>query len=458
MWQTFLEAIKGKPRDYTEGPVGRAVVLLGIPMVLEMLMESVFAVTDIFVVGRLGPDATATIGLTESMLTIIYTVALGLSIGAMAMMARRVGEKDDEGASNTAVQVIALGVLVSLVLGAFGVAFAPELLALMGAEPDVVAYATPYMRVMFGGNAAILFLFLGNAVFRGAGDGTIAMRSLFLANGLNVVLAPCFVYGLLFFPEMGVTGAAVATTLSRGIGAAYSLSHLFHGGGRVKVHRRHLALHPEIMMRMVKLSGSGMFQIFIATASWVGLVRVVSTFGSEAVAAYTIGIRIVLFALFPTFGLSNAAATMVGQSLGAGKPDRAEAAVWQAGLYNFFFLGSMGAVFLAFAPSIVSWFTTAPAVHAWAVSCLRYVSCGFLLYAYGIVISQSFNGAGDTWTPTKLNFFVFWLFEIPAAYLLAVTLGMGPRGVFLAVTLAFSALAVASAVVFRRGHWKTQTV
>jgi putative MATE family efflux protein len=458
IWHTFVEAVRGAPRDYTEGSISKAVILLGIPMVLEMLMESVFAVTDIFFAGRLGPNAIAVIGLTESLLTIVYTVAFGLSIGAMAMMARRVGEQDAEGASHTAVQVIALGVLVSVALGVAGVTFAPHLLKVMGAAPDLAAYGTPYMRVMFGGNAAILLLFLGNAVFRGAGDGTIAMRALWLANGLNLLLAPCFIFGLLFFPNLGVTGAACATTLSRGIGALYALSHLFRGQGRVKVERRHFALNADVMWKMVKLSASGMFQVFIATASWVGMVRVVSNFGSEAVAGYTIGMRIILFALFPAFGLSNAAATMVGQSLGAKKPERAEKAVWLAGFYNLAFLGAMGVLFLTFAPVIVGWFSDSGPVDSYATACLRTIACGFLFYAFGMVLTQSFNGAGDTWTPTLINFFVFWVFEIPAAYAFSTALRMGPQGAFLAVTLAFSALAVVSAVIFRRGRWKTQKI
>jgi putative MATE family efflux protein len=458
IWSLFIEAIQGTPRDYTEGSISKAVILLGIPMVLEMLMESVFAITDIFFVGHLGPHAIATIGLTESLLTIVYTVAFGLSIGAMAMMARRVGEHDFEGASNTAVQIVALGLFVSVIIGIIGVIFAPQLLEVMGASPEIIGTGTAYMRVMFGGNAAILMLFLGNAVFRGAGDGTIAMRSLWLANGLNLILAPCFVNGYLFFPKLGVTGAAWATTLSRGIGALYSLSHLFHGPGNVKVHRRHVVLHPLLMWRVIKLSASGTFQIFISTASWVGMVRVISNFGSEAVAGYTVGIRVMLFALFPAFGLSNAAATMVGQALGAKKPDRAEKAVWLAGWYNVAFLGTMGILFLIFAPLIIHWFTDDFVVHGYGVACLRTVSCGFLFYAFGMVLTQSFNGAGDTWTPTLINFFVFWVFEIPAAYFMSTVLGMGPQGVFTAVTVSFSALAVVSAILFRRGRWKTQRV
>lgn len=458
IWTTFIDAVKGTPRDFTQGSISTAVILLGIPMVLEMVMESVFAITDIFYVGRLGPNAIATIGLTESLLTIVYTVAFGLSIGAMAMMSRRVGEHDIEGAANTAVQVITLGLFVSALMAAVGVSFAPQLLKLMGASPEIVEYGSTYMQVMFGGNAAILILFLGNAVFRGAGDGTIAMRALFIANGLNLILAPCFVYGLLFFPKLGVTGAACATTISRGVGALYTLAHLFIGEGRVKLKRRHLILNLEVMWRILKLSASGTFQVFIGTASWVGMVRVVSLFGSDAVAGYTIGIRVMLFALFPAFGLSNAAATMVGQSLGAQKPERAEKAVWTAGLYNLGFLGFMGVLFLLFAPVIIGWFTQDQIVHDYAVACLRTVSCGFLFYAFGMVLTQSFNGAGDTWTPTLINFFVFWLFEIPAAYFFSTKLHMGPQGVFLAVTVAFSALAVVSAILFKRGRWKTQKV
>ena len=458
IWLLFIEAIHGAPRDYTEGSISRAVILLGIPMVLEMLMESVFAITDIYFVGGLGSNAIATIGLTESLLTIVYTVGFGLSIGATALMARRVGEQDFEGASNTAVQTIILGFLVSVAIGFGGVCLAPRLLEVMGGSTEVVSYGSPYIRVMFGGNVAILLLFLGNAVFRGAGDGTIAMRALWIANGLNLILVPCFVSGLLFFPQLGVTGAAVATTLSRGIGAVYALSHLFVGIGRIKIQRQHLVFLPSLMLRLLRLSGSGMIQVFIGTASWVGLVRVVSTFGSEAVAGYTVGFRIILFALFPAFGLGNAAATMVGQSLGAGKPERAEKSVWLAGAYNMVFLGCMGFLFLIFAPVIIHWFTQDPLVFSYATACLRTVSCGFLFYAFGMVITQSFNGAGDIWTPTLINFFVFWIFEIPLAYFLASVVGMGPQGVFLAVTFAFSVLAVVSAIVFRRGHWKTKKI
>lgn len=457
-WKVFLEAIHGSPRDYTEGSISKAVILLGIPMVLEMVMESIFAITDIFFVGKLGPHAIATIGLTESLLTVVYTIAFGLSIGATAMMARRVGEHDMDGAANTAVQILAIGAFTSVLIAIFGVIYTEDLLRLMGATEEVIAYGANYMKVMFGGNIVILLLFLANAVFRGAGDGAIAMRALWLSNGLNLILVPCFVYGFLFIPAMGVTGAGVATTIARGFGALYTISHMFKGEGRVKIHRRHFALHMDVISRILRLSGSGTFQVFIGMASWIGLVRVMSNFGSEAVAGYTIGFRIILFAIFPAFGLGNAAATMVGQALGAKKPERAEKAVWLAGFYNMIFLGVMGVLYVAFAPVIIGWFTDDMIVQGYAVACLRTVASGFLLYAFGMVITQSFNGAGDTWTPTFINLLCFWMIELPVAYTLAIPFGLGPQGVFWAVTISFTSLAVVSAIVFRQGKWKTKVV
>jgi putative MATE family efflux protein len=457
-WTAVREAVRGSRRyDYTAGPVGRAIILLAIPMVLEMLMESIFAVCDVFFVARLGADAVATVGLTESMLTIIYTVAIGLSIGATAMVARRIGEQDAEGAARTAVQVLALGLLVSLVLGATGMLLAPRLLTLMGASAGVVVHVN-YTRMMLGGCASVVLLFLINAVFRGAGDAAIAMRVLWLANAINIALGPCLIFGLGPFPKLGVTGAAVATTIGRGTGALFAFTRLWRTGGRVQLTRKTLRLEPTVMMRLVRLSGAGMLQVFIGMASWIGLIRLISTFGSDALAGYTIGMRIILFALLPSWGMSNAAATMVGQALGARKPDRAERAVWRAGLYNVCFLGTVGLLFVLFAGPITRLFTHEPNILLYATDCLRTIACGFLFYAYGMVLTQSFNGAGDTWTPTWLNFLVFWLWEIPLAYVLAKVAGLGPHGVFLAVTIAFSTLAVVSALLFRRGRWKTQRV
>jgi putative MATE family efflux protein len=457
-WPSIREAIRGSRQNYTEGPIGRAILMLAIPMVLEMVLESVFAVSDIFFVSRLGADAIATVGLTESMLATVYAVAMGLSIGAAATVARRIGEGDSDGAAHTAVQALALGIMFSFVLGVAGVLLAPSLLKVMGGSPAVVAIGSGFTRVMLGGNATILMLFLINAIFRGAGDAAIAMRVLWLANGINIVLGPMLIFGVGPFPELGVTGAAVATNIGRGIGAIYAISRLMRPGSRIAIHRRHLRLDPALMWRLVRLSASGSLQVFIGMASWLGLIRILASFGSAALAGYTIGLRIIVFALLPSWGLSNAAATMVGQGLGAGKPDRAERAVWMAGFYNMCFLGVTGIVFVVLAGPIVSLFTRDAAVSAYAVACLRIVAFGFLFYAYGMVVTQSFNGAGDTWTPTVINLFVFWLWEIPLAYVLAIVFKMGPRGVFYSMMIAFSTLALVSAAIFRRGRWKLKRV
>ncbi len=444
--------------DYTAGSIGQAILLLSVPMVLEMLMESVFAVVDVFFVAKLGAEAVATVGLTESMLTLIYAVAMGLGIGATALVARRTGEKDAEGAARSAVQVIALGLIVSLVLGACGALLAPRLLTLMGAQASVIQHGVNYTRVALGGNLVVMMLFLINAIFRGAGDAAIAMRVLWLANLINILLGPCLIFGLGPFPKLGVTGAAIATLIGRGTGALYAFSRLIRKGGRVSIGRRHLQIDLELMRRVLRLSASAAFQVFIGMASWIGLTRVLASFGSDALAGYTIGMRVILFALLPSWGMSNAAATMVGQALGAGKPERGERAVWLAGFYNMCFLGVVGLIFVVFARTIIGVFTSDPMVVPYGTDCLRIVACGFLFYAYGMVLTQSFNGAGDTFTPTIINLFVFWLWEIPLAYLLAFTFNFGARGVFLAMTIAFSTLAVTSAILFRRGHWKMRKV
>jgi putative MATE family efflux protein len=458
LWATVREAIRGSHQDYTEAPVGRAVILLAVPMVLEMLMESVFAVADVFFVGRLGADAVATVGITESLMTIIYAIAIGLSIGATATVARRIGEKDPDAAARAAVQSIALGLLMAAIIGGIGAAFAPELLRAMGASDDVVRTGAGFTRVMLGGSGGVLLLFLINAVFRGAGDAAIAMRVLWFANAINILLGPCLIFGLGPFPEMGVTGAGVATTIGRWSGVMYQMFHLTAGRGRVTVRAEHLRPQTPAMMTILRLSGVAMFQNFIATASWVGLVRILTGFGSAAVAGNTIGIRIIMFALLPSFGVSNAAATLVGQNLGAGKPERAEAAAWTAGRYNTMCLVVVSAIFLLFAPQLVRAFSSDPEVIPYGVQCLRIVAAGFLFYGYGMVLSMSFNGAGDTRTPTLINLFCLWCFEIPLAWALAHPLGFGPRGVFIAVAVAFSVLALVSAAIFRQGWWKTRRV
>ena len=456
-WSAIRESLAGSHRDYTEGDIGRAILLLAIPMVLELSLESVFAVVDVFFVSRLGADAVATVGLTESMLTIIYAVAMGLSVGAMATVARRIGEKNPDGAARAAVQAIGLGVIVSIPSGIVGALLAPRLLTLMGAGSGVLANSS-YTSIMLGMNGVILMLFLVNAVFRGSGDAAIAMRVLWIANAINICLDPCLIFGLGPFPRLGVTGASVATTTGRGIGVLVQLYWLWRGEGRVAIRREHVRFDPRVMLNMVRLSGSAVVQALVNTTSYVGLVRIIAGFGSNALAGYTIAIRMVIFAMLPSWGLSNAAATLVGQNLGAGKPDRAETSVWRTAFYNMLFLGVVGAFFLIFAPQLVSGFTRDPAVAPYAVRCLRVVSSGFLFYAYGLVLTQSFNGAGDTLTPTLLNLLCFWLFEIPLAYVLSRTLNVGPQGAFWAIAIAFSLLAVLSAVVFRRGRWKLKRV
>jgi MATE family, multidrug efflux pump len=455
-WDLVREGLRGTHQDYTTGPIARSLFLLAIPMVLETALESVFALVDVFFVSRLGPDAVATVGLTESMLVMVYTVAMGLSIGLTAVVARRIGEKDGDGAARAAVQGIALGLGVATIVAAVGILFAPRLLALMGASAAVQSLGAGYTRVMLGGSGTVLLLFLINAIFRGSGDATIAMRSLWLANAINIVLDPCLIFGLGPFPQLGVAGAAVATTIGRGTGVLYQLSQFRRRDGRVLIRRRHLALDPRVMANVLRLSGVATFQVLIATTSYVGLVRVVSSFGSSVLAGYTIAIRLLMFVLLPSWGLSNAAATMVGQALGAGQPDRAERSVRLAGKYNMLLLGLVSVVFLALAPQIVGTFSSDAKVLEQGVLALRTTAAGLLFYGYGMVLHQSFNGAGDTWTPTYLNLLCFWLLQIPLAWILSRRLGAW--GVYLAIPLAECILTVLSAMVFGRGGWKRQRV
>ena len=458
LWATLREAVRGSQIDYTTAPVGRAVIMLAVPMVLEMAMESVFAIVNVFWVARLGAQATATVGLTESMLTLIYTAAMGLSIGATALVSRRVGENDPSGASRAAGQSILLGILAAAAIAAIFAPMAPSLLRLMGASPDVIAGGSGYTRLMLGGNVTIVLLFLINAVFRGSGDAAVAMRVLWLGNAINLVLDPCFIFGLGPFPELGVTGAAVSTNIGRGTAVLYQLIILARASGRVRVALRDLAWDFAILKTVLRLSGSGTLQILIGTASYVGIVRIISLFGSSAVAGYTIGIRVIIFALLPAFGISNAAATMVGQNLGAKRPDRAEKAVWTAARYNMVCLGLVGLVFILLAEPIARLFTSEPDVLFEAVNCLRIVSLGFVFYGAGMVLTQAFNGAGSTWTPTIINLFVFWLWEIPLAWVLSSTLELGPGGVFIAMAIGYSSLAIVSGAIFRRGKWKEARV
>ena len=452
------EAVVGSQRDFTEGSIGPAIFLLAVPMVLEMMMESLFGIVNVFWVAHLGKEATATVGITESLLTMVFAVAMGLSMATTATVARRIGEKDHGGASVAAVQSIILGVVVSVPVGIVAIVFAPQLLQLMGASEGVIASGTGYTRLILGGNVVIMQLFIINAVFRGAGDASIAMRVLWIANVINLILDPCLIFGLGPFPKLGVTGSAIATTIGRGIGVLFQLWVLFGAKGRVKVNWRNFRLNVEIMVRLLRISLGGMFQFLVATASWLGLVRIVAVFGDAALAGYTVALRIILFAILPSWGMSNAAATLVGQNLGAGKPERAERSVWVTGFANMCFLGLVAITFVIFAEELIGIFTTDPAVVPYGVSCLRFISYGYIFYAYGMVMVQSFNGAGDTNTPTVINLCCYWLFQIPLAYCLAIPFGFGAKGVFVAITIAESLLAVVSVVVFRRGTWKTREV
>ena len=458
-WTVLREAFVGTTRDFTQGSIFAALVILAIPMILEMSMESLFAIVDTFFVSKLGAESIAVVGLTESVLALIYAVGVGLSIGATATVARRVGERDLDGAARTATHVVYLGVLVSLVMGAAGVIFAPNILRLLGAEPHVVELGIPFMRIMLGTNIVIVFLFLLNGVFRGAGDAAIALRVLIIANGLNIVFCPLFIFGVGFFPELGVTGAAVATVCGRGVGVAFAAWALFiRKNGRLPVRPEHWKFDPKLLWSLVSLSGTAVMQFLIATASWSGLVMIVAGFGSVAIAGYQIGLRVIIFVLLPAVGLANAAATLVGQNLGAGNPERAERSVWMAGGLNAALLGVAGLMFVLFADLVISIFTDDPAVAGYGRDCLKIVGYGYAFYGLGMVMESSFNGAGDTWTPTYLNFFIFWLFEIPLAYLLAYRFEFGPQGVFWAITLAFSLLAVSAALLFKRGKWKLKVV
>jgi len=452
------EAIRGSSRDFTVGPIGLAIFLLAVPMILEMSMESLFAVVDIFFVAKLGADSVAIVGLTESVMALIYAVAFGFAISATATVARRTGEGDATGAARSAAHVIYCGVIVSLVISSIGLIFAPQILQLLGAKEHIIVEGSRFMRIMVGGNAAVLFIFLLNAIFRGAGDAAIAMRVLILSNGLNMILSPCFIFGVGFFPELGVTGAAVGTTIGRSIGVLFAAWNLFRPGGRIHVDRESWRFDPSLLWKLIKLSATGVIQLLIATASWTALMPIMAGFGEVAIAGYVIALRVVMFALLPALGLSNAAATMVGQNLGAGRPERSEAAVWKAAWFNAAFYFGIGLVFLFLSHQIISIFTQEAEVLRYGTSALHIIAYGFAFYGLGMVLETAFNGAGDTWTPTYLNLFVFWIFEIPLAYLLAYRFQMGPDGVFWAITLAFSLLAVASGLIFKRGKWKLKKV
>jgi putative MATE family efflux protein len=458
IWSSIREALRGSHQDFTTGSLNRAILLLAIPMILEMVLESLFAVVDVFWVGRLGADAVATVGLTESLLSLIFAIGLGLSLSTTAMVARRIGEKDPAAAAVAGVQAIILGLTVSLLVGAPCVVYAPRLLGLMGASPQIIRVGSSYARIALGGGGVILMLFLNNAIFRGAGDAAIAMRLLWVSNVINLVLDPCLIFGWGPFPKLGVTGAALATFTGRSIGVLYQFYHLLRGTERIRILGNQIKVNFRVLLRLLRVSLTGILQFAIAHTSWIGLVRIVSIFGSAALAGYTIAIRILIFAILPSWGLSNAAATLVGQNLGAKQPERAQISVWRTGFYNMLFLGLIGVIFLLFATPIIRLFSNDPVVVPLAATCLRILSCGNIGYAYGMVMLQAFNGAGDTVTPTFVHFFGFWVLEIPLAYFLAISAQLGANGVYISIVVAEAAIAAAGILLFRRGRWKGQHI
>jgi putative MATE family efflux protein len=451
-------AVRGSDEDYTTGGLGRAILLLSIPMILEMVLESVFAVVDIFFVSKLGPEAVATVGVSESLLTLVYALAIGFSLGTTAMVARRIGEKRPDAAAVAAVQAITVGIIASLPVAGAGIFFAPGLLKLMGMAPEIAEANYMFTAVLLGGNVVIMLLFIINAVFRSAGDAAVAMRVLWLANGINIILDPCLIFGWGPFPELGIAGAAVATTIGRGIGVLLQLVVLARSKNRIRITRQALRIVPSVMIRLTRVSLGGIGQFIISTSSWIGLVRIIAAFGSEALAGYTIAVRIVMFTILPSWGMANAAATLVGQNLGAKQPDRAERSVWLSAAANMAFMGLVAIVFILKAEFFIRLFTSEPGVVAIGSDSLKIMSYGYLVYALGMVVVQSFNGAGDTFTPTVINLFCFWLFELPLAYLLALKLDLGIRGVFFAILAAETAMGIVAAVIFRRGRWKTRQV
>jgi putative MATE family efflux protein len=454
----IIQAIKGEEQDYTSGSINRAILLLSVPMIIEMSMESIFAVVDIFFVSQLNDtDALAVVGQTESVLSLIYSLAFGLSMAATAFVARRIGEKDVKGAEDAAVQAIYLSVGLSLILTVLGLVFAEDVLILMGAEEGVLKHVL-FTKIMYGGNLSIVMLFMINAVFRGAGDAALAMRALLLGNVINIILDPLFIFGWGPFPELGVTGAAVATTTGRSIAVMYQLYHLTKGSSKIKIHVETMKVKLDLIWSMVKVSAGGIGQMLIASGSWIFLMRLMSDFGTAAQGGYVIAIRIIVFAILPGWGMANASATLVGQNLGAGHPDRAEKSVWRAGQLNMIFLAIITVLFFSMADFILGFFTKDAEVLRNGIQCLQIVSLGYIFYAYGMVVSQSFNGAGDTRTPTIINLVGFWLFQIPLAYVLVKYFETGPIGVYAAISIAESLMAVVSIYIFRKGKWKLTRV
>jgi len=452
------EAVSGTEQDFTEGRLRRAILLLSIPAVLEMIMESVFAIVDIYFVSKLGADAVAAVGITESMITIIYAIAIGLGTATTSLVSRRIGEKNPKSASNAAFQAILTGFSVSLLIALPGALFAGKLLGMMGASRSIIENMSGYTGIMLGGNVVIMLLFIINAIFRSAGDAALAMKVLWIGNIINIILDPCLIFGLGPFPEMGIIGAAVATNIGRGTAVMVQIYFLFFGRKRIRLSLSQLSVDLKVMLKLLKLSFGTIGQNLISTSSWIALVRIISIFGSEVVAGYTIAIRIVFFTLLPSWGISNAAATLVGQNLGANKPERAEKSVWVTGWINMILLGSIGAILVIFPEYFIRFFIDNENVIKSGVLGLRIISIGFVAYGLGMVLVNSFNGAGDTSTPLKINIMAFWVIEIPLAWVLAMKVGLREEGVFIAIVVAETIMTFTAWFVFRKGKWKLKEV
>lgn len=455
IWKNLLLALSGEEKDFISGDINRAIFLLSVPMILEMAMESLFAIVDIYFVSKVSIDAAATVGMTESVMTLIYSLAWGLSTGASAYIARRIGENKHEEAGHAAAQTILISIAFALVIGVIGAVYAEDLLRLMGGEPQLIEKGTNFTRIMFAGNVVIMLLFSLGGVLRGAGDASTAMRSLWLANGINILLDPVLIFGFGSFEGLGVTGAAIATTTGRGVGVLYQLYMLQKGNGNVGLKASYFKIDWHIIWQILSVSAGSTIQFIISSASWIFLMRIVSTFGSSVVAGYTIAIRIIIFTIMPSWGMANAAGTLVGQNLGANQPERAEESAWKAAFLNMIFLVFVGIVFFFFADRFVGFFNEDPQVVATGVQCLQIFCFGYLFFGYGMVLSQAFNGSGDTFTPTVVNIVCFWLLEIPLAYLLAISFDWGPKGCYWSVAISESTLALIFIWLFRKGKWKT---
>jgi len=450
-------AIKGEQQDYTVGSIRRAVLMLSIPMVIEMLMESVFALVDLYFVGHLKDSSHSiqTVGLTESVLSIIYSLAIGISMAATAMVARRIGEKNPEAAANAGMQSLFLSLGVTILISVIGFIYADDILRLMGAEPETIRLGTTYTRLMMGGSIVIMLLFLINGIFRGAGDASMAMKSLMVANICNIILCPTLIYGIGPIPGFGLTGAAMATTIGRGIGVCYQLYHLFNGKSVIKFKAHHLKPDWPVIKSLIGVASPGTFQFIIGSCSWIFLAQLVATTGHDAASAgYQTAIRVVIFFILPAWGMSNAAATLVGQNLGAKLPERAELSVTRTAKYSAIFMAIVSLLFLFGAEMIISFFTKEQQVVDYGVDALRIISAGYVFYGIGMVMVNAFNGAGDTWTPTWINVFGFWMIQVPLAYLLAKYYGLGPLGVFIAIPVAETVITITAYILFRRGKWK----